>query len=148
MLQPCDDIARLGLHAGQIPIRRIHASECGQFSIFQKLKASMARTKTANAGPLLRSYYFLTLGLLSEIAKSNADQSVSSGRDTRYIVALNISTNPVSLWLIYDYTHRDYDFVGCVPNLEAALTGWRLYRDPLSSKDNVSVNPSQFFPLG
>ena len=65
----------------------------------------------------------------------------------RCVVALNFSTDPISLWLLYDYTHPGCDF-GCVSSLEAGLTNWDLYCDPRSIHDNgendVSVNPSQF----
>lgn len=44
------------------------------------------------------SDYFLALGWL-----------VEQGKVTRYVCALNLSTNPVSFWLVYDYLQRGDD---------------------------------------
>ena len=57
---------------------------------------------------------FLDLGWLVEKGKDGQD------RTTRYVCALNLSTDPVSMWLIYDYRQpNDYDYL-CTSKVPAA----------------------------
>ena len=68
---------------------------------------------------------FLQLGWLVEKSKDGPEQM------TRYVVALNLSTNPFSMWLIYDY--RQPDDMGHLYTAKVPAVGEPdLYMDPVS----------------
>lgn len=47
--------------------------------------------------------YFVPLGFLVEGPYRDLDTEDAGGRTTNYVWALNVSTTPKSLWLVYDY---------------------------------------------
>ncbi|MDI1493382.1 MAG: hypothetical protein OHK93_005170 [Ramalina farinacea] len=61
------------------------------------------RTQDLWVGTKDASDIFLALGWLVEQVGARSRQV------TRYVCALNLSTNPVSFWLVYDYIHEDND---------------------------------------
>ena len=87
----------------------------GRFPLSKKLKARITamtayttQKRSTNArDPWLHNHCFFPLGRLSQLRKSNASETTVSQHDMNYLVALNVSSNPKSLWLIYDYTVVD-----------------------------------------
>ena len=82
---------------------------------------------------------FLALGWLVE---NNQD----GARTTRYVCALNTSTKPVSMWLIYDYRQPnddDYLYTSDVPTVAQQ----NLYLDPTDDGQVISHPPKGPAPV-
>jgi hypothetical protein len=136
----------------------------GEGTLTSSQKESNRKAKKRNkSDPLHHDHCFLPLGWLSESQKVNTNEAVSPSRDMKYLVGLNVSTTPKSLWLIYSYSldddgHDDYSDNGNVPVFEGPVNDdIALYHRPDSynyaaraTDDEVNgsgSNTSRLFPL-
>ena len=100
------------------------------FFVAPKTKAKRVKSQDAQEKIWVREESagdnFLQLGWLAEKKNNDGPEQM-----TRYIVALNLSTNPLSMWLIYDY--RQPDALGHLHTANVPAIGEPdLYMDPVS----------------
>lgn len=68
---------------------------------------AMKPSRTEGLDQELEECVFIALGWLVE-HEALAGRTESKKRTTNYMVLLNLSTNPISVWLIYDYHMQDF----------------------------------------
>ncbi|KAL8729153.1 MAG: hypothetical protein Q9166_004892 [cf. Caloplaca sp. 2 TL-2023] len=86
---------------------------------------------------------FYPLGYLVE-----PDDADYNGRITNFVWALNLSTEPVSLWLIYDYVWEPYEGEEGLADLEQIYTNWFNYDSDRPYTEDYCDLPKGFLNVG